>query len=71
VTNVEGGGTVSVISGASPAPTPGVATTSPPAAPLTAGLPPAPSASLPGATTIGPASAPPRDQPPSVSPGTK
>ena len=70
VTNVEGRGTVSVISGTAPATPPSVDTTSPPAAPLTAGLPPTRSASLPGATTIGPASAPPSDQPLSVSPGT-
>ena len=71
ITNVQGGGTVSVISGTRPATAPG--TDTPviiPAAPLTAGLPPAPPASLPGATTIGPTAPPPSDQPPSVSPGT-
>lgn len=71
ITDVPGGSTVSVLPGTRPATAPITDTTVMiPTAPLTAGLPPAPSASLPGATTIGPRAPPPSDQPRSVSPGT-
>ena len=71
IANVQGGGTVSVISGTRPATAPSTDTTFViPAAPLTVGLPPAPSASPPGETTIEPGASPPSDQPPSVSPGS-
>ena len=66
-----GRGTVSVIQGAGPTTAPTSVVASPPAEVLTSGLPPAPAASLPGASSIGTAaSASDGGQPLSVSPGS-
>lgn len=71
---VDGGGrgTVSVISGAGTTTVPMSVPLSAPSEILSAGLPPAPAASLPGASSIGPAAsaAPAEAQPLSVSPGS-